>query len=303
MKTERRHELQTNELADWIGVHTEKVKPYMKTIIGVTVLVIAGLFAIAMMRGQRQGRSQAAWTEYFAAAEMGDLEGLREIASRYQGTEGAAWAMQTVGDIEAASAARDLYVNKNDGREGLLLAKEAYTEAISASQESMLLQRAHMGLAQVYESMGEFDQADTEYQLVADTWPDSAIAKEALDRMRFLTDPSTVEFSQWFANQEPFKEDAMRQVLQGSAGLKPPSPNDDLPDIPELSLPSADELQRPIEMEMTPPETGVEEPEATETEESSTETPPETAPGESTSTESESDPPAPDDLESPDQQE
>ena len=82
MKTERRHELQTNELADWIGVHAERVKPYLKTIIGISVLAIAALFAMAMMRGQRQGQLEAAWTEYFALAELQDLTGLRELASQ-----------------------------------------------------------------------------------------------------------------------------------------------------------------------------------------------------------------------------
>ena len=253
MKTERRHELQTNELADWIGVHAARVKPYLKTIIGISVLAIAALFAMAMMRGQRQGQLEAAWTEYFALAQLQDLTGLRELASKNQGTEPAAWAMQSVGDIESATGATNLLIDRNDAGKHLRDAQEAYTEAINGSKEPILLQRAHMGLAQVHESLGAFDNAKSEYDLIANTWPDSAIAKEALDRKRFLETPSTAKFAAWFAQQEPPKREAIDEVLQGGAGIQPPAPSDDLPDIPELSLPSADELERPAELEIAPP--------------------------------------------------
>ena len=38
MKTERRHELQTNELADWLGHQFEHVKPHGKTILAASIL-------------------------------------------------------------------------------------------------------------------------------------------------------------------------------------------------------------------------------------------------------------------------
>ena len=102
MKTDRRHELQTNELADWLGEHAKQYLPYAKTGIGIAVLIIAALFAFNIMRGQKEGRRVGSWNEYFTASELADLEGLREIAQRYKGTEAAAWALQSAGDIESA---------------------------------------------------------------------------------------------------------------------------------------------------------------------------------------------------------
>ena len=40
MKSERRHELQTNALADWIGEAIERIRPYQTTLLGVALLVM-----------------------------------------------------------------------------------------------------------------------------------------------------------------------------------------------------------------------------------------------------------------------
>ena len=46
MKAKRRHELQTNELADWLGKEVEKVKPYTAWMLGgLIVLVLGYLYA------------------------------------------------------------------------------------------------------------------------------------------------------------------------------------------------------------------------------------------------------------------
>lgn len=254
MKTERRHELQTNWLADWIGVHTEKVKPHAKTLIGIAVVAVAGMFAIALVRGQSEGRQAAAWTQYFSAAEMSDVEGLRDVAARYQGTEAAAWALESAADIEAATGARNLYFDREAAQEHLILAKEAYLQALEASKEVMLLQRAHMGLAQVYESLNQFDEAKSEYALVVARWADSAMAKEASDRMRVLEDPSTKQFYEWFLAQDP-----LPTTPPPSPAIKPPSVYDDLPDDPDLSLPGRDDLAAPEGSDLSPPE-AVEDP-------------------------------------------
>ena len=46
MRTERRHELQTNALADWIGSKTQQVQPYSRVVVGAVIAVAVVIFAI-----------------------------------------------------------------------------------------------------------------------------------------------------------------------------------------------------------------------------------------------------------------
>ena len=55
MRSERRHELQTNALADWLGTVIERVQPYQTSLLGVVLL--AAMLAVG-----------GAWWRYHAAA-------------------------------------------------------------------------------------------------------------------------------------------------------------------------------------------------------------------------------------------
>ncbi len=252
MKTERRHELQTNELADWLGEHAKQYMPYAKTGIGIAVLIVAGLFALNVMRGQREGQRIGSWNEYFNAVQFTDLEGLRSIADRYQGTEAAAWALQSVGDIESATAARVLLAQPAEAKNRLESARDAYLQAIQASRDPMLLPRAHMGLAQVYESLNDFDNAKKEYETVINKWGSTSLAEEAADRLALVNMPSTKEFYDWFLQQKPRTPPA---APDSGLNLTPPTTTDDLPRDPDLSLPAEGDLVKPIDEGMQPPET------------------------------------------------
>ena len=67
MKTQRRHELQTNQLADTIGMYLQKVRPYQKQILYglVAILLLAG--AVLYLSTQQQARAGASWEDYFSA--------------------------------------------------------------------------------------------------------------------------------------------------------------------------------------------------------------------------------------------
>ena len=65
MKTQRRHELQTNQLADRIGVYLQKVRPYQKQILyGVAAVAVLG-GAVLYLSSQQQAKAGVSWQEYF----------------------------------------------------------------------------------------------------------------------------------------------------------------------------------------------------------------------------------------------
>ncbi len=68
MKTERRHELQTNTLADWLGRQIEALRPHFTTIItGIVVLVVA-LVGYGIWSSRSQQAAAEAWTNYFSVS-------------------------------------------------------------------------------------------------------------------------------------------------------------------------------------------------------------------------------------------
>ena len=102
MKTERRHELQTNDLANWVGGQVEDLKPYVPTIIGAAILLACGLFLLSIMSNRRTQQRANSWKDYYAAAIQRDVTKLLDISEKYPGTSASAWAMQSAGDISLA---------------------------------------------------------------------------------------------------------------------------------------------------------------------------------------------------------
>ena len=60
MKTERRHELQTNQLADWIGHQYDHVKPHTKTILAAAILSTAVIITAMVLMQDAKSRGNGA---------------------------------------------------------------------------------------------------------------------------------------------------------------------------------------------------------------------------------------------------
>jgi len=203
MKSERRHELQENELAGKLGEYVAKIQPYSKALIGVIAILAALVFSGFYFSGQKQKNAELSWADYFHATANLDADGLRDIADRYAGTKAAAWSFQSAGDIYLASGARTMYFDRQRAASEFISAKESYEAALAAAKDDMLIQRAIFGIAQSHEALEEYDDATKTYQRVADQWPATAIAEAATERMDFLNLPSTREFYSWFVKQSP----------------------------------------------------------------------------------------------------
>ena len=159
MKTERRHELQNNDLVALAEKYAGDVKPHAKKIVGVAIVVAVGLVAMMLMRSRGQSAAENGWTSYFTAVSQSDLEGLLEIARKYPRTPAGAWAMQSAGDINLATGSVNLYQDREEAMERFEKAKENYTKATERASDDLLKQRSLMGLAQTHEALNEFDEA------------------------------------------------------------------------------------------------------------------------------------------------
>jgi len=245
MKTQRRHELQTNWLADYIGKHLQQIQPYQTHItFGVVLIAVLCIGAVYYMNKQRT-RSGVSWSDYFDAFGARDAKALEEVSKLHDGTTAALWAKQSAGDIKLATGAGLLHSDREEAEKSLKDAEKLFlaVEAGGAGNP-MLVRRARLGLAQVYESLFKVEKAQQYYEKVAKSAPDTAFGKMAKRRFEQLSAPSLQRWYAWFERQEPV-------VPGGASGsvADEPTVSDDLdmlPDRPDLSFPGSgilDELK------------------------------------------------------------
>lgn len=232
MKTERRHELQHNVLADWLADTVAKVEPYSRaiwaTIIG--LLVIAAL-AIYLVR-QRSANQQQEWDLYYGgidALSQGDVTNLADVAERLGDTPAGLWARLQLADAYLTQAVDNEFRDRASSNIDLDRAIEAYQFVQNKAEQTDLLERATLGLARAYESQFKLAEAKAEYEAVVKNWPVGECAAEAKERLADLNRPSTVAFYDWFARQNP------APALQSEPGIPGQGPLFD-----PGSLPSGD---------------------------------------------------------------
>jgi tetratricopeptide (TPR) repeat protein len=233
MKSAQRHELQKNELADWLGEHIEAAKPHAGMIL-VGVLAVVTLIVLVIYFSSGTGTTGAsAWNNYFEA--LGDREpvaALEQVAKNDAGTSAGLWAKQSLGDINAARGAMQLFSDRDEAKKSLEAAEKAYKEVEAAATDELLKARSRLGLAKVYESQNKPEEAKKYYELVAELGKDSAIGKLGQEGASRMSDPREIETLAWFAKQTPPKPAGMPGMGTGPRRLP-----DDLPERPDLSLP------------------------------------------------------------------
>ena len=241
MKTERRHELQTNELAIWLTSWLEAIKPYSKVLLGALVLLAAVWFAVTYVRSRGRETESRAWTSLFQAYGTGAAtdvaEQMADVAKSYPGTPAGLWALQTAADVHLAEGTQQLFRDREQAKQDLQQAQEAYDTISQQATDPMLKQRALFGAAQALECLGDFGQAEKKYRELSESVPDSAVGQLAGQRLLSLQQPATRDWYRWFAEQKPV-----------ARPLSDPSLFNELPKLPEttnLSLPKPGELMLP----------------------------------------------------------
>lgn len=265
MKTERRHELQTNALARSLADWVERAKPYGKAGLALLLAVAVLLFAWAWTSTQSAGQAAAGWTELFEAtrgANPDPRETLRDISGRYAGTMVGQWARLTLADLQLQSGTGRLLQDRKIGQEELREAREEYKALLVEASQNTIQQRATYGLARAEEALGELEPARTTYRSLAERWPEGPFAAAAESRANDLERQSTKVFYDWLAKYEP---PPPLSNEPGTPGIGPSFLDDpdaggllDTPAMPEGGAGPA--LPSVIEGETTSPEPAAESP-------------------------------------------
>lgn len=216
MKTERRHELATNDLADWIGDKVEELKPYSTaiwaTVLAVTVLVFAAVY----WSRKSEAKLEQGWDRYFQARTQESLDELRNVADADPKSTAGLWARATLGDRRLAEGVNLLFENRADAQEALSEAVDSYEYVLkNAPAGSLLAERATFGLGEAFESQNELDKAREQYEALKAKWPGGAFSAEADRRLGDLERSTTKSFYDWFAKQEPKRKPAAGALTPG----------------------------------------------------------------------------------------
>lgn len=235
MKSERRHELQTNELADWVGNYVEVCRPYLKTATAVVLAVAAIGLAYAIVSQRQEAAAGLSWEAYFKAVWQRDQKEagteLQRLAEREKGTLPGLWALETEADLDLESGVQKLFRDRDEAMRDLDRAIEHYRAVEKqAAPYPELLARCRYGLAQALEAQGELSEARSKYEEVAKANANSALGKMAERRLKGIKGDHMADFYTWFAKQTP-----PPPGKPGGTGL-PPLNLDDLPDRPDLSF-------------------------------------------------------------------
>jgi hypothetical protein len=222
MKSQRRHELEHNELADWLAKNIAAVRPYQNLLLGIVVLLaIGGMIFAWWSRRTNDEMAQASDQLYIAvgtASATGNPMPLMEVASKYSGTDVAQFANVVAADLLSESGCNALFSNKSPAREQLRKAIDLYSTVIKQGPNTTIAERATFGRGRAREALGELSDAQQDYESVKKTWPEGTFAAAATSRLSDIERPATKELYDKFAKFNP-KPDSGAEP--GATGKRP----------------------------------------------------------------------------------
>ncbi|MGC3971711.1 MAG: tetratricopeptide repeat protein [Pirellulales bacterium] len=211
MKTERRHELEKNQLADWLAHKLTWAEQNASLLVGVVVAAVVVIGVVMYWQNSRSEKSLEAWNEYFGAVEKRDptvvADGLEKVAKDSGAIVPGQMADILLGDIALNDGINQLNTDREAGEKRLNEAKNYYVDARNAASDPRLRERATFGLARFYESLGLLDEAMKEYKTLADN-QDGLYQADAVRKLEFLSMPTTLAFAKAYRDRTPVPKPA-----------------------------------------------------------------------------------------------
>lgn len=214
MKSEQRHELQQNSLARWLEGTIEWCRMNAPLLVGIVLGILIVVGGITYFRHRSESRAVDEWSEFFAAAQRDDTIKLQSIGTRYAADTPGQLATLLLADTALASGVELMSSDREEAEKKLNDAKTGYFDVRNKSSDSLLKERATLGLARYYESVGMLEEAIKEYQSLAKDWPNGPFSKLAEQKIEYLQFPSTQAFAKWYREHKP-----LPPAPAGAAGM------------------------------------------------------------------------------------
>ena len=256
MKADRKHELETNELADSLAKFWESVQQNFAPLALILGVVVVGGVAYALIFAEKPPDAPAGdWNKVVLA--MSNMHPEKELElfldqATDQRAPAVVQAKLSLADAQLANASKLLFEDRKAAGELLEKAQKYFQEVDAVATDSLMRNRARLGLASVYESQNKTEEAQKLYEQVSKSGSaESVLAKVAVANLKRLASKENREFLAWFVKQEPAPK---RNPHMGF----PFDPQSQLPETKDFTLPSlppgeGDIGSKPLLPELTPP--------------------------------------------------
>lgn len=197
MKTERRHELETNTLAHELNVWGDKLRPYMSLVLGAIAALLALYVIMSIWNAYGAARDRAAWDEYQMAILAGnnDMKELQAAAASEENTGAHTmqdWAYVGWADRQLLLAANQFLTDKTGSEKRLSAIAAMYEELADSATDPEVQNRARLGMARVEELQNRPEEAIKQYKRVQ-----GALGAVAAARAKELESPTVREAEAW----------------------------------------------------------------------------------------------------------
>jgi hypothetical protein len=203
MKSERRHELQHNALADWLVKAGEAAKPYQNAIFTVVIAFLVVFLGYTLWARHSAGIANQAWDDLNVVMLSSDVSKLVKITEDYPNTAAADMASIILADSRLAEGCNRVLTSKATGRQELAKAIDRYAMICQENHAPWLVERATFGLARGLEATGDLKNAAKNYKDVVERWPNGVYAPTARQRLEDIERPTTKRFYDSFAHFDP----------------------------------------------------------------------------------------------------
>ena len=193
MKAKKRHQLETNVLADRIGQVVARVRPYASYLLAGVVLVV-GWWVYNSIRGREaENRRRTAWSVLVDRSIGQRSDKLVEVAHEFSETPVRPLALLMAGDVAYAEGTevciRDYEAGQEKWRDALKRYGEVLDTPGATRQEKA---RAQLGIGRCHESLVQFSRARSAYETLVKSYAGTPQATEAEKRLKALADSSVV---------------------------------------------------------------------------------------------------------------
>jgi predicted negative regulator of RcsB-dependent stress response len=219
MQSDRRHELEENDLAETTVALLERLRPHLTTAAVAAAVALAGIAAWTLVKSQRAAADAASWDAAVAAFTERNPARLDEVVRKYPGSAAARWSQLILAESAVEEGSQLLFADRAKARERLENAAAIYAAVLAERPSAMIAERATFGLAKARENLGQIEEALQGYRAVVAEHPAGALREVAEQRAQALARPSTREWYAWFAEQKPAAPPAAGPA--GASGAPP----------------------------------------------------------------------------------
>jgi len=237
MKSERRHELQHNDLAEWIFKGYERIVPYKNAIFGASLLLAVLFIGLAVWHNHSVSESEEAWNKLGVPvfdpvfSNEPTISAMDQAAKTYQGEPAAEWAQVFAADTALMAGTNRVITNKKVGIEFLNDAEKRYSEALKTLTIPGAREQAMFGKARAMESLikngDDLKAAKEAYEELKKSYPNGMFKMVADQRIDQLQKSDALKFYEALAQYSPKpKLESPRSKLEGLTPL-PDNPTDE----------------------------------------------------------------------------